>query len=454
MRIAFIDLNNGKRFGETNIGLLELISFLSQRRNDKIEFFDEVDLAINHWRRFDLMVFSSMGFPLEKFINSKKAKILSHIPITKIAGGPGPTIIPEKGLIFADIVIRGEGEIPLLKIINLTDKIKLKREILKSTELKGIENLVFKFNNEVYKTNRVYYPELKPSKIDWNIVKNLEQYIKRWPYLDYIKGTRGISFVSSRSCPFNCSFCQPTVREIFGNRMKFKDSDAILEELLFLRKNYKINSFMLHDDTFTINKNRVIEFCDKLISLREKGISFNWICNSRVDTIDEEMAFKMSKAGCKEVRFGVETIDEEKRNSVLNKGIKDKDIERSIKITKRNKMRAFGFFMLGLPEQNFRDALKEIRRISSSNLDLATFSILTPMPGTYLGDKYNVNSFNNYYKSNRNNISKMSNLSLELTRIFAIISFYFRPKRFKNTFKQLSSMHTLFYKLRRFIGSI
>jgi radical SAM superfamily enzyme YgiQ (UPF0313 family) len=455
MRIALVDLNWGKAEGEANIGLLEMASYLKRKTNVAFEFFGNPSSIVNNWRQFDLLAFSSMGFPLESFLSSKLFKKVKRIPRLKVAGGTGPSIIPGAALNFADVVIVGEGEIPFQKLVKLINTLGLRKKetlsVLKSSGILEIENLVFRSSNGISSTQRrIYSPdEIKISKIDWSLVKDVDLYIKNWRYLDYIKGIRGLSLVTTRSCPFNCAFCQPTVKRMYGGKLKKKKVDFIIDELLFLKRNFKLNAFMFHDDTFTYDRKRVVEICDRLIDLKAKGINFKWICNTRADSIDDQLASKMRAAGCEEVRLGIETFDEEKRNKVLWKGLKDVDIREAIRVVKRNKMKALGFFMIGLPSQTSKELFKEAFKLTRSELDLASISVFTPLPGTWMGDYYGVSSHNSYYYAHGKNCSKVGRIGLEFFRIFTIFLFYFNPKRIGSTLRQLINRRTFFYKLKR-----
>ena len=458
MRIAFIDLNKGIRVGEPNIGILELMSYLKTRKNISMVLFDNPSKIIKNWQGFDVLAFSSMGFPLEKFIESGNAKRIKKIPRLKVIGGPGASILPRKGLEFSDIVVRGEGEIPFLNLLTLLEEKNLSAdktlEVLGAIELFNIENLIFKDSGCIRETkSRVYEPsEIDISKIDWRLMRSIPDYIKKWPYLAYLSSVRGISLVSSRSCPFNCAFCQPTIKDMFGPKIKYKKIDYIVEELLFLKRNFKINSFMFHDDTFTLDSKRVSDFCERLIDLRRKGVVFNWVCNTRAETLTLALAKKMRDAGCLEVRLGIETFDEGRRNSILNKGLSDKDIIKAIQIIHESDMKALGFFMIGLPSQTFKHILREIVWISKSDLDLASVSVFTPIPGTYLGKKYSIESYDSYYHTNKNKVSDLNGMVLDFLRISAILFFYFNPKRIILTTKQLFSPRTLLYNFKRFSG--
>ncbi len=449
LNVAFVDLNRGIRIGEVNIGLLELISYVKSRVKISFTYFNESPQLKTKWKDYDVLAFSSRGYEMQ----TQDLEWLKNIPRLKIFGGPGPTILPEYSLKFSDLVVIGEGEVPLQNIFELLLKKGLTKEdtlkILAMPELRKIFNIATKD----FKTPRKFY-EFEISKIDWTIVPNLNTYIKNWHYLDYIDGVRGISLVSSRSCPFQCSFCQPTVSAIFGKKMKYKKIEYIKEELIFLHDRFGVNAFMFHDDTFTVNRKRSVELANMLLDLRKKGMKFNWIFNTRAGLIDDSLANLFHKAGAVQCHIGIETLNEKLRNGLLNKGVSDSQIKETIKILKHNHILVLGFFMLGFPDYSILKTFRDVLNIANTDVDLATFSVLTVLPGTFLAQKKFVSSFGNYYVDNENTMSEIDPFVLEVLRYLAYFFFYIHPKRIARTVKQMLNMRTFLYKIERLFGGL
>ena len=82
----------------------------------------------------------------------------------------------------------------------------------------------------------------------------------------------------------------------------------IFNELLYLNKKFGVTQFDFVDDTITVNKNRIYELCNLMLSNR---CNFKWMCNARVNTVDTEMLKMMKQAGCVRVEFGIESGDEQ-----------------------------------------------------------------------------------------------------------------------------------------------
>ncbi|MEM2115486.1 MAG: radical SAM protein [Candidatus Woesearchaeota archaeon] len=452
MRIAFVDLNESIKFGEISSNLY-LASYLLEKINKKVEIklYSSFEKFRKYGGHYDLICFSVNGLNLQKLPKKIKEEI-KQIKSIKIIGGPGPTIIPQPCLEFCDIVVIGEGEIPLKKIVKLMIKKEIVKteELLNCPELKKIENILYQVDGKIILTPKKNYDKIDFVSRKFDLITDLEEHIKNWPYMDYFPKRRGISIITSRSCGFNCSFCQPTLKKIFGEKIKYIPIEIIKKELIELNQKYKIDAFMAHDDNLTANYSHLRNFCNMLNELKREGIEFKWICNSRCDTIDEEKIKLLAKANCVEIRYGIETWNENIRSNFLNKKISNKKVYDTIKLTKNHNILCFGFFMLGYPNLKIKDVLNEIITTANSDLDLATFSVLTPLPGTELGIRYNVDSFENYYLGNSKVISNINPFVIELLKKFAFLAFYFHPTRLKRSLLELISGKNLKYKIRRF----
>lgn len=459
IKIAFIDLNDSIKVGEFGSNIYLASYLLEKFKNSNYEIYIDLFASLEEYTRskkvYDFLCFSVNGYNLQKILkNEKLIDFFKKIASIKIIGGPGPTIIPFEAIKIADIVVIGEGEETLYELIkeyseNYDSYVSNKELYLKSLKKRKTYNIVFKLYDSIFTTERKFSSQMDFVSINFDLINNIENYISNWPYLDYLDySVRGISIITSRSCLFNCYFCQPTLREIFGNKVKFMNVDLIVNQLIQANKKYNINAFMIHDDTFTMNKEHVESFCNQLIYLKKEGIYFKWICNSRADTLNESLIKLMKEAGCIEIRLGIETWNEKLRNEYLGKRINDEKINNAISLIKKYKINAMAFFMLGLEGQNIKDIIREIFVSANSDLDLVSYSIFTPLPGTYLGKRYGVKTFESYYFSNKNNPSEINKVILELFRIFGILLFYFHPKRLKRTINSIFKKN-IRYKLKR-----
>jgi radical SAM superfamily enzyme YgiQ (UPF0313 family) len=182
------------------------------------------------------------------------------------------------------------------------------------------------------------------------------------------------TIITSRGCPFKCTFCD---RPHLGEKFRARSAENILAELEKCLK-MGITKFLFYDDTFTINKERVIELCDKIV---EKKLRMNWNIRTRVDVVDEEIIAALSRAGCQGIHYGVES-GTEKILAVLNKNITLEKIKKAFQLTKKYKIPTLAYFMIGNPHETLEDIHTTFNFMKELDPDYAHLTVLIPFPGT------------------------------------------------------------------------
>jgi radical SAM superfamily enzyme YgiQ (UPF0313 family) len=168
---------------------------------------------------------------------------------------------------------------------------------------------------------------------------------------------------------------------MWERRVRKRSADSIVTELKYLDA-LGIHNIMFHADTFTIDRNIVIELCNKIIDQR---LPVRWICNSRVDTIDYEMLCMMKQAGCWMINYGIETASDVILENVRKGGNATVDQARkAVEWTKRSGIKVWAYFVMGLPGETKDTVNETIRFAKSLPADIVNFAIGTPYPGTEL----------------------------------------------------------------------
>lgn len=284
-------------------------------------------------------------------------------------GGPHasffPQVVMEEGV---DIVCRGEGEGALLDILDVVDK---------GGELTGIDNTSINQNGELKN-----YP--------MRSLVNLDElpFPDREIYKDYsiIHDSDMVTFMASRGCPFDCSFCfnKDMVGMVkgLGSWVRFRSTANIIEEIRNVQQTKRIKFIDFHDDTFILKRKWLLEFLDAYA--REFSIPF--ICNIRADLIDLDTAKSLKAAGCSRVSFGLECGNQELRNLLLKKSLTDDQIRNAASVLKQVDIPFFTYNMMGLPGESLEDAFKTLEMNIEIGTQCAWTSVFQPFPGTQLAD--------------------------------------------------------------------
>ncbi len=242
--------------------------------------------------------------------------------IITVAGGPHVSCLPEETLTNPniDIVNFGEGEYTLL-------------ELCKNIPLSDIKGIIYKSDNI-----QIRNPSREP-------IQNLDTLpFPAWHLLSpkYFETHEG-SVLTTRGCPYNCSFCQPCQRLIFGNKIRRRSPTNVVNEIEILHKKYGIRFIRIQDDTFTSDLKWIEQFCEEL---KTRKLSIILDCKTRADTVNEETFEKMHKVGFYRIDIGVESGSERIRNNILNKNVSEETIISAFKILHKLKKASLAFFMI------------------------------------------------------------------------------------------------------------
>lgn len=244
----------------------------------------------------------------------------------------------------------------------------------------------------------------------------------------------------ARGCPFHCFFCLAT--PVSGAKVRTRSPENIVAELKECVEKYNIKNFLFWSDIFNFNREWTLELCQKII---ESGLKITWSSNTRADTMDDEMAKMMYKSGCRLVSIGVESGSQKMLDNIGKKITLD-DIRNTVKILKKNKIKIYNYFVIGLPWETEETVEETIKFAIELDSNFISFYTATPLPGT----KYfayamlnklvegNLDFRSAYYKP----VVRSEHLSKE--RIFelhkqAVKRFYLRPKFILKTLLSLRS---------------
>lgn len=358
---------------------LSYISAVLKRHNHNVFGLDaaspKVKLSIEHLEKA-VIDFSPdlIGVSLNLYFTRggyQLAERLKRLKIPLVAGGPHVKACPEEVLNHNfDIALKGEGEESILEIL---EYIQGKRGI------KQIDGIFYKDKNGVIVCNqeRRLIPDLDSIPFMDRSLFDIKNYT----------GTAGEYFwhpvFSSRGCPFQCTFCCVSTRRIRQRSVK-----NVCDEVEYLQRILKVTHIGFMDDIFTANKKWLFSFLDEM---KARHIDISWNCESRVDTLDEEMLYKMKEQGCKGLLIGVESADPETLRMIKKRNTLE-DINRSLGLIHK-----VGFdmvklnFIFGFPWEGRQHIINSTRLIEKYSKRLKIIHgivIPIPYPGTELYETY------------------------------------------------------------------
>lgn len=285
-------------------------------------------------------------------------------------GGVHATIAPEETIAkdCFDMVCVGEGEHAIVELV----------ESLEAGENRtDIQNFWFKENGKVIE----------------NPVRDLCVDIDELPYPDrsiydfptYLRHHNHVaSFLGSRGCPYQCTYCVnkkfQTLYKGKGRFVRYRSAEKIIEEIKDVIGKYHVEVINFYDDTFTLNKTRVEEFC----RLYQKEIDLPFYINARIDNLTEEMCGHLSDAGCQRVSVGVESGDPEIRKKVLGRNVTDEKIISGAKLLKDRGIDIYTYNMIGIPGEKWENIKRTIELNRKIKPDFLAVAVFTAFKGTTL----------------------------------------------------------------------
>jgi anaerobic magnesium-protoporphyrin IX monomethyl ester cyclase len=207
----------------------------------------------------------------------------------------------------------------------------------------------------------------------WDLI-DMEAYLRAW---EAKTGERRAAILTSRGCPFDCSWCS---KPVFGRGFRQQSPARVLDELEALRDRYRVDYVRFCDDVFGIRRGWLEGLLDGMAA---RGLDLKFECLARVDVLKTDLLERLRAAGLQRVYVGVES-GSQKMLDLMNRGTRLAQIERAATELRRAGVRQFWFLMLGYPGESLADieaTLALFRRFSPEEYSV---SIAVPVPGTRL----------------------------------------------------------------------
>jgi anaerobic magnesium-protoporphyrin IX monomethyl ester cyclase len=261
---------------------------------------------------------------------------------------------------YIDVVVRGEGEWILPELLKAMEK---------RISFGNVRGITFREGEDIVETP------------DAPLISDLDQIPMPAYHLLPMKKYKRYNIVTSRGCPFNCSYCASKI--IFKHKVRYRSHKLVANEIKYLFQNYGKKHLWFSDDTFISNPDYTYLLTDELIKI---NLDMTWSCLTRVDTVTRELLRKMKISGCSYISYGIESGNQEILNE-MGKKITVDVILTTLETTYEVGIKQYGFFIVGFPGETWKTIMDSYKLIYQSKLDGAAFNILIPLPGTKLFNK-------------------------------------------------------------------
>ena len=396
-----------------------------------------------------ITVLSRGHHQVKKIIGALKQNFKS-LPV--VIGGTQVTAAPSEALLDlgADFAVIGEGEATLLELVESLGQGKL--------SLKEIAGLAYKRPGGKVRANppRRLIDDLDALPFPaWDLMPPARYRIV--PILEPARATPVAPILTSRGCPYNCSFCASNVT--WRRKIRFRSPENVLAEIKLLKNDFGVKEIHFSDDNFTIDTARAEAICDRMI---REAINLPWQCPNgvRIDRLTRPLLKKMRQSGCYALGLGIESGDQE----VLKKVSKHLDlgiVPSVLRDLKEVGIESYGFFILGLPGDTRPTIEATINFALSHPFDRAWFNLFTPYPGSaafsdWLGGR-SFSSINWETHDCSTAVAKVSGVSLrelEALQKKALLRFYGRPRVIVSILSRLGPRELTTILMSRFFGKL
>jgi anaerobic magnesium-protoporphyrin IX monomethyl ester cyclase len=293
-----------------------------------------------------------------------------------VAGGPLPTLYPERYNRQFDVVFRGEADLSFPQFCQDFFEQGVSRQKLRELPLETYHGLFIHDPEFQVEAPLIHYKEKDIRHFPLPDRNGFDHgaYQKVWLEKNRSKTT---SIMLTLGCPYSCDFCS---RPVFGSVFRRRNLDAVFEEIEQIRR-LGYDSLWIADDTFTLSPPYLKEFCQRMV-----GKKIHWSCLSRVSGINEDTARMMKEAGCQRVYLGLETGSQAtlqlmKKRATLEEGIN------AVHQFRKAGIETAAFFIVGYPEESISSIEATFELALTLPLDEISFNVPYPLPGSNLFDR-------------------------------------------------------------------
>lgn len=295
----------------------------------------------------------------------------AHPNVPLVMGGAHPSGAPEDclGDGAADYVVSGEGEIALLRLVEALDS---GGDPLSVPGVWGLRN------GTIVPNVPAPVPDIEALPPPAYDLLELEKYFRLDSPWHFPKSNRAVQMLTSRGCPYRCSYCH----KIHGLKFRALPPEKVLNQMEWLVRAYGVEEFLIVDDIFNLDLERAKRICQGIID-RRLGVHLQFPNGLRGDRLDQELVALMARAGTHFVSIAIETASD-RHQKLIGKNLKVEKAVEAAGWARRNGIEVCGFFMIGFPNETVEEVEQTIALALNGPFDTVMMNIVTPFKGTRL----------------------------------------------------------------------
>ena len=373
---------------------LAYLAAVSEQRGDEVMVFDadvEEEPIGETIRRFNPDVVGiTANTPQVKsaWRTAQAIKAVKDIPI--ILGGPHVSVLPAESTQRpeVDVVVRGEGETVWIKLCGIIEKTKAHKPNFTAKDLldpqaallDGLLGITYHTTDgkECHNPDHPTIADLDTLPFPAYHFFKMNSYTNLQPATDAVDGSKSFSVMTSRGCPYRCTFCSQSIMPV---KWRARSPESVLAEWKHLVHNLGALEIGVLDDSANIQVDRLERMADLFIENKLNHVPWIFVNGIRANLATTELLSKLKTAGLKRVAFGVESGDPDVLLSI-DKKIDHDTIRQAFKNAKKVGLETMGFFIIGLPGENEETMENTIKFACEVDPMIANFSMMTPYPGT------------------------------------------------------------------------
>jgi len=372
--------------------------------------------------RPDMLLIDTMT-PTMAYAREIAGAVLDRLPELKIWGIGQHATEQSEDLLYAASPITGVllGEYPG-SIANLLAN-SGERTIDDSATL-GSDGKVIRTGTKRQITDLDALPPIDPTGL------HLDRYRMRSIHVPKFGRVRWGYLLTSRGCPFPCTFCSATLRQSYGRKFRGHSAERVVDDMLRLHLDHGVDAFYTIDDVFSLNRQRVVDICHGLIKHNHR---IHWTIQTRGDLIDLDLLKLMKKAGCVGVKMGIESGVDRILKIIRKNATRDQLLE-AARDCQEAGLSLTTYYMVGHPSETRAEMEETFRFARLVGSDMVQMAFHTPYPGSesyeMVKDQVADLSELNHYETQHVNLSEVDSETMEKLQREFYLHYYFNPRQF------------------------